>query len=100
MPGAWVLDGLEVGVSRRWLEREGFQCERTLAVERRGGRPVNRLRSWGEDECQKKKELQDKNWFRAGGFDVPLFVPHTPKGELARRMKENEVLNNICAFAS
>ena len=65
-----------------------------LETERRGGRLVNQLRSWGEDERQKKKELQDKNWFRAGGFDVPLFVPHTPRGELARRMKEKEAHNN------
>ena len=26
---------------------------------------------------------------------VPLFVLYTLKGELARRMKENEVLNNL-----
>ena len=71
---------------------EGY--DKMLETERRGGRPVNRLRSWGEDERQKKKELQSKTWYRAGGFDVPLFVPHTPHGELARRMKEKEVLNN------
>ena len=71
---------------------EGY--DKMLEVERRGGRPVNRPRSWGEDERQKKKELQGKNWFRAGGFDVPLFVPHTPHGELAKRMKEMEAKNN------
>ena len=32
--------------------------------------------------------------FRKGGFDVPLFVPHTPRGELAKRMKEKEAQNN------
>jgi hypothetical protein len=56
---------------------EGF--ERMLETERRGGRPVNRLRSWGEDERQKKKELQGKNWFRAGGFDV-VCSTHTKGG--------------------
>ena len=71
---------------------EGY--DKMLETERRGVRPVNRLRSWGEDERQKKKELQSKTWYRAGGFEVPLFVPHTPHGELARRMKEMEVLNN------
>ena len=71
---------------------EGY--DRMLETERRGGRQVNRLRSCGEDERLKTKELQDKNWFRAGGFDVPLFVPHTPRGELARRMKEKEAHNN------
>ena len=71
---------------------EGY--EKMLEIERRGGRPVNRLRSWGEDARQKKKELQGKVWFRRGGHDVPLFVPHTPHGELARRIKEKEAQNN------
>ena len=71
---------------------EGY--EKMLETERRGGRPVNRLRSWGEDARQKKKELQGKVWFRRGGHDVPLFVPHTPHGELARRIKEKEAQNN------
>ena len=31
---------------------------------------------------------------RRGGHDVPLFVPHTPHGELARRIKEKEAQNN------
>ena len=71
---------------------EGY--EKMLETERRGGRPINRRRSWGEDERQKKKELQSKVWFRRGGHDVPLFVPHTPRGELARRIKEKEAQNN------
>ena len=25
-----------------------------------------------------------------GGYDVPLFVPHTPRGELANRMRAKE----------
>ena len=71
---------------------EGF--DKMLEEEQNGGQPINRPRSWEEDRRQKKKELQSKTWYRAGGFDVPLFVPHTPHGELARRMKEKEVLNN------
>ena len=68
--------------------------DKMLEEERRGGRPVNQLRTWDEDRRQKKKELQGKNWYKRGGFDVPLFVPHTPRGELARRMKEKEEMNN------
>ena len=60
----------------------------------RGGRPINRPRPWGEDEKQKKKELQSKEWFRAGGFDVALFVPHTPNGELAKRIRRMEAENH------
>ena len=45
-----------------------------LDEERRGGRPINQLRTRDKDRRQKKKELQVKNLFRRGGFDVPLFV--------------------------
>ena len=65
-----------------------------LEVERAGGRPVNLPRSWDEDNRRKKKDLQAKNWFRKGGFDVPLFVPCTPGGELAKRISNIEKLNN------
>jgi hypothetical protein len=71
---------------------EGFEKMREVAEN--GGRPVNRPRSWEEDLRRNKKELQGKNWFRQGGFDVPLFVPHTPRGELARLMKAKEAENN------
>ena len=65
-----------------------------LKREMEGGRPVNRPRSWEEDLRQQKKESKKKNWFRKGGYDVPLFVPHTPGGLLARRMREKEAQNN------
>ena len=72
---------------------EGF--DKMIEVERSGGRPINRPRSWEEDERQKKKELQSKVWFRAGGFDVALFVPHTPNGELAKRIRRMEAERGI-----
>ena len=68
--------------------------DRMLEVERAGGRPVNQPRAWDQDNRQKKKALQSKTWFRRGGFDVPLFVPCTPGGELAKRMSRMEVMNN------
>ena len=71
---------------------KGF--EKILEVEnggcRQAGRPVNRTRSWGEDQRQKNKEDKSKNWYKKGGFDVP----HTPGGVLARRMKDKEAENN------
>ena len=71
---------------------EGYEKMRRLELE--GGRPVNRPRSWEEDKRQSKKELEKKNWFRKGGYHVPLFVPHTPGGELVKRMKLKESQNN------
>ena len=68
--------------------------EKMVEVEDAGGRPVNKPRTWEEDLRQKKKELQKSSWYRKGGFHVPLFVPHTPGGELVRRMKQKEGENN------
>ena len=62
--------------------------------ENNGGRPINQRRTWNTDQRQKKKELQKKNWFAKGGYDVPLFVPHTPGGELAKRMRSAEAQNH------
>ena len=71
---------------------EGF--DKMLREEESGGRPINRHRSWEEDQRQKKKELQKKKWFRKGGYDVPLFVPHTPRGAMAKAMRAKEAQNN------
>ena len=71
---------------------EGF--DKMIAEKNKGGRPINQRRTWNEDQRQKKKESQKKNWFKGGGFDVPLFVPHTPNGELAKRMRKAEAQNH------
>ena len=71
---------------------EGF--DKMLEEEMNGGRPINRPRTWEEDRRQKKKELQKRNWYRKGGYDVPLFVPHTPRGELAKLMRAKEAQNS------
>ena len=60
---------------------EGF--EKMVAEEKNGGRPINQRRTWNEDQRQKKKELQKKNWYKRGGFDVPIFdlcSPHSKWG--------------------
>ena len=38
--------------------------------------------------------MAPKSWFRKGGYDVPLFVPHTPGEKLVRRTREKEAENN------
>ena len=65
-----------------------------LEREANEGVPINKPRTYEEDQRQKKKYSKKKNWFRGGGYDVPLFVPHTPRGELAKRMRMKEAQNN------
>ena len=61
--------------------------ENMLEIETAGGKPINRPKSWEEDQRQRKKETKKKNWFWNGDFDVLLFVPHTPGGQLAKLMR-------------
>ena len=64
---------------------EGF--DKMLKVSEEGGRPINSPRTWEEDLRQKNKYFKKKRWYRKGGYDVPLFVPHTPRGELAKKRR-------------
>jgi hypothetical protein len=68
--------------------------EKMVKVEEEGGRPVNRPRSWQKDRRQRDNHHKGQNWYRSGGHHVPLFVPHTPGSELARRMRAKEEENN------
>ena len=65
-----------------------------LQREANEGDPINKPRAYEEDQRQRKKFFQKKCWFKKGGYDVPLFVPHTPGGELAKRMRMKEAQNN------
>ena len=79
-----------------WKEKERLQIIKAgvigydvmLKTEEEGGRPINRQKSWELDKRQKNKQMKGKNWFSKGGYDVPLFIPHTPGGLLVRRMRE------------
>ena len=68
--------------------------DKMVEVAGSGGRPINRPKTWEEDKRQKKKDHQKTNWYKSGGYDVPLFVPHTPRGELAQQMRAKEAENN------
>ena len=65
-----------------------------LQREANEGVPINKPRAYEEDQRQRKKFFLKKCWFKKGGYDVPLFVPHTPGGELAKRMRMKEAQNN------
>ena len=58
-----------------------------LKDEREGRRPVYRPKSWQKAERRKKKRESKHEWSTKGGCIAPIFVPASPGGELARRMK-------------
>ena len=55
--------------------------------ERNNVRPVYRHKNWKKDERRKAKENKKVNWATKSGHTAPIFVPATPGGELAKRMR-------------
>ena len=51
-------------------------------------RPLYRPKTWQKEERKKKKKESKHEWSTKGGFIAPIFVPSSPGGELAKKMKE------------
>ena len=43
---------------------------------------------------QMKKKHKLINWYKQGGYNYLQFVPHTPRGELAKKKRTKEAENN------
>ena len=59
-----------------------------LEDERNGIRPIHRNKNWKKDDRRKAKESKKKNWATKRGHIAPIFVPVTPGGELAKRLRK------------
>ena len=70
------------------LEQALAIYDRKKEEERNGQRPVYRPKSWQKEERRKKKRESKHDWSTKGGYIAPIFVPSSPRGELARRMKK------------
>ena len=64
---------------------KGYQ--RMINVEQNG---VNRIRSMDQLERRKEKMRKKTNWYKKGNYETVLFVPCTPGGILAKRMRDVE----------
>ena len=54
----------------------------------KGLRPIFRPKFWKKEERKKEKEKKKREWGTRKGHIAPIFVPTTPGGVLAKRMKE------------
>ena len=64
--------------------------EKMLIEHEAGRRPVNRKRTWREEERKENKWRKKLGWFKAGGYSTVIFCPYTPNGELATKWREVE----------
>ena len=58
------------------------------AEDQDGTRPLYRPRNWNKEERRKDKKRKRHNWSTKGGHIAPIFVPPTPNGELAKKLRE------------
>ena len=80
--------GYSEGYRKRILQQALSIYDSKIREEREGQRPVYRPKSWQKEERKKKKRESKHEWATKGGCIAPIFVPASPGGELARRMKE------------
>ena len=48
-----------------------------------GTKPLNRPKTWQCEQRERKKKKKRSNWSTKGGYVAPIFVPATPRRELA-----------------
>ena len=53
-----------------------------------GIRPRYRPKDWQLDERRQLKKKKKHSWSTIGGYIAPIFVPPTPNGELAKKLRE------------
>ena len=75
---------------RKVLESILKGWEKMLIEHETGRRPVNRKRTWREEERKENKWRKKLGWFKAGGYSTVIFCPYTPNGELATKWREVE----------
>ena len=57
-------------------------------AEDNGERPLYRPREWNAIERRTLKRDKKKIWFKKGGYLAPIFIPMTPKSELAHTLQK------------
>ena len=80
--------GYAEGYRRRTLQHAFRIYDRMRKEEEDGTRPLNRPASWNVEERRQKKKKKKQRWSTQGGHIAPIFVPPTPNGELAAKLRE------------
>lgn len=71
------------------IVNSAFNAYHAIEVQVRAGkRPMYRKINWKREERKQMKADKKTNWYEKDGCDAVIFVPATPKSELARMYKE------------
>ena len=80
--------GYAEGYRRQTLQHAFRIHDKMRKEEEEGTRPLNRPASWNVEERKQKKKQRKQRWSTNGGHIAPIFVPPTPNGELATKLRE------------
>ena len=62
--------------------------DKMKAGDENGDRPLHRPRDWNREKGKEEKKKKKRSWSATGGYVAPIFIPATPRGELARQLKD------------
>ena len=86
MAEAMLKSGYNEEYRKDVLESCIIGYQKQVAASEAGKVPLYRGREWKEREREQKKKIKKASWFRPA--DSVLFVPVTPAGELANRVRQ------------
>jgi hypothetical protein len=69
------------------IQQSLVRFQKMLDTQAQGGRPLHRDRKYKEVERYWNKKKKKKTWFKDVDNECPLFVPFTPKSELATELR-------------
>ena len=82
------LAGYDAKFRKQTLQNAIRIYDRMVQEQEQGVKPLNRPRDWNKEERRRNKAQKKHNWSAKGGFIAPIFVPATPRGELAKTLRE------------
>ena len=82
------LAGYNQGYRRNTLQHALGIYDNMKKEHELGVKPLNRPKSWQREKRDSEKRKKRKSWSTRGGCVAPIFVPCTPRGELAAELRE------------
>jgi hypothetical protein len=86
--GRMAVAGYTKKFRKNTLERSIRIYDQMVKDDQDGIKPIFRPKDWQKVERRKAREAKKHSWSSKGGFVAPIFVPPTPNGELAARLRK------------
>ena len=86
--GRMMLAGYSEKYRKQILEKAIRIHDQMLKDDQNEVKPIFRHKNWQKSERRREKEKKKHSWAIRGGKVAPIFIPPTPNGELAARLRQ------------